>query len=163
MACECGLGPSTDECCGRFLSGEAHPETAEALMRSRYTAYTKQNIDYVFGTHDPQTASNQDKTYAEKWARDAKWDGLEIVSTEKGGPEDTEGVVEFKAKYRIDHQPAVHHERSRFRKEDGRWYYVDGELVKAQTMKREQPKVGRNDPCPCGSGSKYKKCCGAAA
>jgi SEC-C motif-containing protein len=162
MACECGLGPSTEECCGRFLSGEAHPETAEQLMRSRYAAYARNNIDYVFETHDPKTVTSQDKTYAEKWARDAEWDGLEIVSTEKGGREDDEGVVEFKARYSMNRQPALHHERSTFRKEDGRWYYVNGEMVKTGTVRREQPKVGRNDPCLCGSGKKYKKCCGAA-
>ncbi|NDD29854.1 MAG: YchJ family protein [Proteobacteria bacterium] len=163
MACICGLKPSTEECCGRFLKGEARPETAEALMRSRYTAYVNADIDYIMGTHDPTTVHTQERSYAEKWAKEAAWDGLEIVSTEKGGLTDTEGVVEFKARYRINNQPAVHHERSSFRKDGDTWYYVDGDLVKTQTVRREHPKVGRNDPCPCGSGAKYKKCCGKAA
>jgi SEC-C motif-containing protein len=49
---------------------------------------------------------------------------------------------------------------SRFLKQDGEWYFVDGQLVAPKTEKRNQPKVGRNDPCPCGSAKKYKKCCG---
>src|SRR5205814_1717893 len=98
MPCECGLGPSTEECCGRFLSDEAKPETAEALMRSRYTAYARQDIDYVIRTHDPKTVKDTDKSYAAKWAKDATWDDLEIVETDQGGPEDEEGVVEFKAR-----------------------------------------------------------------
>jgi SEC-C motif domain protein len=163
MACNCGLGPSLDECCGRFLKGDAKPETAEALMRSRYTAYALEDIDYIFNTHDPTTVHTQDRTYAAKWAKDASWDGLEIVATEKGGVADTEGVVEFKARYRIGNQPALHHERSTFRKDGDQWYYIDGEMVKPKTMVREQPKVGRNDPCLCGSGNKYKKCCGKAS
>lgn len=162
MACECGLGPSTEECCGRFLSGETKPETAEQLMRSRYSAYVRQNIDYIMSTHDPETAETQERSNVAKWARDARWDGLEIVETEAGSAEDETGVVEFKARYRIDNYPVVHHERSNFRKIDGAWHYVDGEMIKVKTVVREQPKIGRNDPCPCGSEKKYKKCCGAA-
>lgn len=160
MACICGLEPSTDECCGRFLKGEGRPETAEALMRSRYVAYVNEDIDYIMNSHDPKTVHTQERSYAAKWANEATWDGLEIVATENGGLTDVEGVVEFKARYRIDNQPAIHHERSIFRKDGDIWYYVDGELVKPQTVRREQPKVGRNDPCSCGSGVKYKKCCG---
>lgn len=160
MPCECGLGPTTETCCGRFLSGEAKPETAEMLMRSRYTAYAHQDIDYVMKTHDPDTLKKEGRAYAAKWARDATFEGLEIVATENGGVDDTEGMVEFKARYRIDNQAAVHHERSKFRKDGDQWYYVDGDLVKTKTVKREQPKVGRNESCPCGSGAKYKKCCG---
>nr|MDJ0811505.1 SEC-C metal-binding domain-containing protein [Desulfobacterales bacterium] len=54
-----------------------------------------------------------------------------------------------------------HHEIAQFRREDGDWCFYDGEAPKPQTVKRETPKVGRNAPCPCGSGRKYKKCCSA--
>ena len=53
-----------------------------------------------------------------------------------------------------------HHERAEFSRIDGRWFYIDGEMIKAKPVVREAPKVGRNEPCPCGSGKKYKKCCG---
>lgn len=162
MSCECGLGPTTEGCCGRFLSGEGKPQTAEELMRSRYTAYVRSDVDYIMKTHDPSTVHTQDRNSVAKWARESSWDGLEIVACENGTATDTEGVVEFRARYHIGNQAAVHHERSTFRKDDDQWYYVDGELIKAKTVVREQPKIGRNEPCPCGSGTKYKKCCGAA-
>jgi SEC-C motif-containing protein len=86
--------------------------------------------------------------------------GLEICSTEQGGVDDNDGLVEFIASYRENGVVRSHHEISRFKREAGRWYYVDGDAPKVETYVKEQPKVGRNDPCPCGSGKKYKKCCG---
>ena len=83
-----------------------------------------------------------------------------MVSTEAGCEEDQQGVVEFIATFKEKGVTRRHHEKSRFEKQDGRWYFVDGELVLAKTQVNEGPKVGRNDPCPCGSGKKYKKCCG---
>jgi len=160
VTCECGLGPSVEECCGRFIEGAARPETAEALMRSRYTAYAIQNIDYLAATHDPDTVGNMDREDTEKWAREANWQGLEIVDTVAGGPEDEEGVVEFIARYETGGKTIAHHERSTFRRIDGQWFYVDGDMVKPKPVRRDTPKVGRNEPCPCGSGKKYKKCCG---
>ncbi len=129
-------------------------------MRSRYTAYAIQNIDYLAATHDPETIENMDREDTEKWAQEAEWEGLEIIETEAGGPEDDEGVVEFVARYSSQGQSVAHHERSTFRRIDGKWFYVDGEMVKPKPVRRETPKVGRNEPCPCGSGKKYKKCCG---
>ena len=93
-------------------------------------------------------------------AEQSTWLGLEIVDTEAGGMDDENGVVEFIARFTEKGQPKQHHERSRFSKHAGRWYYLDGEVPKPQTQRHEGPKVGRNDPCPCGSGKKYKKCCG---
>ena len=68
--------------------------------------------------------------------------------------------MEFTATYKERGLVKPHHEISRFSRVDGQWYYVDGELVKPATEQRQRPKVGRNEPCPCGSGRKYKKCCG---
>jgi SEC-C motif-containing protein len=86
--------------------------------------------------------------------------GLKILDVKAGRPEDDEGTVEFIATYKDHDLVKPHHEISSFRKLDGNWYFVDGELVPPVTEVRSQPKVGRNDPCPCGSGKKYKKCCG---
>jgi SEC-C motif domain protein len=72
-------------------------------------------------------------------------------------------MVEFVARYRMGGAEHAHHERATFQRHDGRWYFEDGDIVKARPVVREAPKVGRNEPCPCGSGKKFKKCHGAGA
>jgi len=129
-------------------------------MRSRYTAYATEQIDYILSSHDPDTVKDVDRKSSEEWAKEADWQGLEVLATEAGGPEDDNGMVEFVARYRIGDNEYAHHERATFRRVDGEWKFVDGEMVKAKPVVRETPKVGRNEPCPCGSGKKYKKCCG---
>ncbi len=84
------------------------------------------------------------------------------VGVEKGGVADEEGVVEFIASYTMDKLKDQHRERAKFKKKDGVWLYEDGDIVPT-TIVRSGPKVGRNDPCPCGSGKKYKHCCGKSA
>ena len=129
-------------------------------MRSRYSAYVVENVDYLMETHDPSTREGLDREAAERWARESKWLGLEILATERGGEGDTDGIVEFKASYQAGPGVKVHHERSRFVRHDDRWFFLDGDNVKAKPATRGA-KVGRNDPCPCGSGKKHKRCCGA--
>lgn len=147
--------------CLPFLSGEKVPQTAVEMMASRYIAYATQNIDYLLETHDPKTRAQADRRATEDWARRATWRSLEIVSSEEGGPEDDKGQVEFIARYAMDGVEHTHHERSLFRRLEGRWFFIDGEKVSAPPVRRAGAKVGRNDPCPCGSGKKYKKCCAA--
>lgn len=127
-------------------------------MRSRYTAFTRTDLDYVERTHLPETREGFDRASAERWMTDSDWLGLAILHTEAGGPEDETGVVEFEARYRMDGRIHTHRELSRFLRRDGAWYFEDGALV---PRTRTAPKAGRNDPCPCGSGKKFKKCCGA--
>ncbi len=130
-------------------------------MRSRYTAYTLADIKYIGATLAPESRSDFDAENALLWARKSEWKGLKILATEKGTENDTEGVVEFVASYGQEGEIVDHHEISTFRKDEaGQWYFVDGKSGRAKTFKREGPKVGRNDPCPCGSGKKFKKCCG---
>jgi SEC-C motif domain protein len=161
MGCYCGSEATFDECCKPYLDGTARPPTAEALMRSRYSAYVTHHIDYVLATHDPATVAEVDREAAAKWSEEAEWEGLEIVATDKGQPGDDEGMVEFIARYRADGRPLAHHERSTFRRVDDQWHYIDGTMVKPRPVVRETPKVGRNEPCPCGSGKKFKRCHGA--
>jgi SEC-C motif-containing protein len=149
--------------CLPFIRGEKKPRTALETMASRYVAYTRVEVDYLLATHDPKTRAQADRRATEEWARRADWQSLEIVSTEAGGPEDERGVVEFVARYNLDGQPQVHRERSEFRRIDGEWYFIDGKKLAAAPIRRTEAKVGRNDPCTCGSGKKYKKCCGATA
>jgi SEC-C motif-containing protein len=159
MACPCGSSRDYAVCCEPFIEGKEKAPTAEALMRSRYAAYVHARIDYITQTHDPSTRANHDEEAARAWAEDAEWMGLEIVSTEAGGPDDARGEVEFIARYRNDEGEQEHHERSEFRKQNGAWYFTRGDVIGLQPVRRESPKVGRNDPCPCGSGKKHKKCC----
>jgi SEC-C motif-containing protein len=132
-------------------------------MRARYAAYALGEVDYVLSTHAPESREGVDRSATEAWSKNAEWRGLEIVATEAGGAKDEAGVVEFIARYAAGGKELSHHERSRFRKVDGAWAYVEGDMVKAKPVKREEPKVGRNDPCPCGSDKKYKKCHGVSA
>jgi SEC-C motif-containing protein len=133
-------------------------ETAEALMRSRYTAYVRGAIDYLIDTHDASTRGEVDRAGITSWSRQTEWLGLEVLDTVRGGASDGEGIVEFIARGRSGGQPFEHRERSHFRRRDGRWFYVDGKQIREPT--RVTTQVGRNDPCPCGSGMKYKRCHG---
>ena len=128
-------------------------------MRSRYTAYVRANIDYVTETHDPSTREQHDAEQARAWAEGSEWLGLEIVTTDAGGASDDSGKVEFIARFKNDDGEQEHHESSTFTKRDDVWYFTTGEVLGPQQVRRDHPKVGRNDPCPCGSGKKYKKCC----
>ena len=129
-------------------------------MRSRYSAYAVGAVDYLGETLHPEHRSDWDRDATARWAEQSTWLGLEVVDTQAGGSDDQQGVVEFIARFVEKGQPKQHRERSRFEKHQGRWFYVEGEVPRPQTQRHETPKVGRNDPCPCGSGKKYKKCCG---
>lgn len=156
--CPCGSGRAYDECCGPIHAGTVQPATAEALMRARYSAFVVKNIDFLEGTLLPETRADFNREETEQWAGNSEWQGLVIRGTEAGGADDDTGSVEFVASFSYDGKDYRHHETSRFQKLDGRWYYVDGILGQRP---RTVDKVGRNDPCPCGSGKKYKKCHGA--
>tara|TARA_R110002110_G_scaffold7200_13_gene36550 strand:- start:2004 stop:2477 length:474 start_codon:yes stop_codon:yes gene_type:complete len=151
--CRCGSGARLDACCGPYLAGLPAP-TAEALMRSRYTAFSLGDGAYIART---SAAEHRDGTAPA--LPDVAWVGLRINSTSGGGPADETGTVDFTARFRDGGETRVHRENSRFRREDGLWVYVDGEIAPAAAP---QPvgKTGRNDPCPCGSGKKFKRCCG---
>ena len=127
-------------------------------MRSRYVAYTAGNDAYLRLTWDPQTcpkAINASEPGVE-------WTGLKIIATTGGGEADSTGTVEFVAGVSQHGQSGHLHERSDFKRDaDGRWIYVDGDTPKGKPVRVQ--KVGRNEPCPCGSGKKYKKCCGSGA
>lgn len=161
--CPCGSKKTFEECCGPYLIGDATPPTAEALMRSRYTAYAMGSIDYLYKSSCRKIQKNFDADGCKRWSQSAKWTGMEILHNEGGGENDSNGTVEFIANYSINDKPVKHHETAIFEKIDGVWKFIDGEIAKQAPIRREEPKVGRNDPCPCGSGKKYKKCCGAEA
>lgn len=160
-SCPCGSGAELEACCGPIIDGAPAP-TAEALMRSRYSAFSLGRIEHLDRTHAPEIRDDFDHAEAERSAQEVTWKGLQINRAEefKGDDGEETGVVEFTARFERHGEEFIHRERSQFRKIDGRWMYLDGE-VNFKQPPRQVVKVGRNDPCTCGSGKKFKKCCGA--
>jgi SEC-C motif-containing protein len=161
-ACPCGSGRQYSDCCGAYISGRTKAPTAEALMRSRYSAYVEHEIDYILNTCVRRGKDDIDYKSTRDWSEQSQWLGLKIISAEKGGVNDTEGTVEFEALYMRDGLKDVHHEKAKFKRENNtvgaQWLYDEGHITPF-TVVRSAPKTGRNDPCPCGSGKKYKHCC----
>lgn len=154
--CYCGKLVSYESCCGGIHKGLKLAETAEELMRSRYSAFVTANIDYILNTYAPETRPVEEKDEILSWAKSVEWIKLEVLTTEKGMQNDNDGFVEFKAYYRENGIEQVLHENSFFRKENNNWMYVSGEYPKPK-HKKKLP--GRNEACFCGSGKKFKKCC----
>lgn len=119
--CYCGSGLEFANCCKRYISGESNAPSAEALMRSRYSAYAVHDANYLWETTAPKARKNHSKSALLQWAKANHWVKLEIINA-------PENKVEFKAYY-LDNklQAHVHHEKSTFINERGRWYYLDGE------------------------------------
>lgn len=150
QACPCG-GGAFGQCCGRYLDGQAWPASPEALMRARFTAYVLGREDYLAESWHSRT-----RPVDLGLNTGAQWRRLHVLDAPAVQGET--GEVEFIAYCKINGRNHGLHERSRFAIEDGRWRYVDGETPK--TTQRWAARVGRNDPCPCNSGKKYKHCCG---
>jgi SEC-C motif-containing protein len=157
--CPCGSGAAYDECCGPIISGEGQAETAEALMRARYSAYVKEEVDFLLNSLHPDGAGGVDRESTKAWAQNAEWHGLEVLDKAAGGPKDETGEVEFVAKYTMQDEPQRHHERGMFKRHNGQWRYLDGNEIHPSPVVGPRVRIGRNDTCLCGSGSKFKKCC----
>ncbi|MEI5585500.1 MULTISPECIES: YchJ family protein [unclassified Agromyces] len=117
--CPCRSGAPFGDCCRPYLAGESLAPTAVQLMRSRYTAFAVRDAAYLLATWHPST---RPRTLEPDPA--IRWRSLEIVRTERGGPLDREGVVEFVARYDVDGERGAQREVSRFVRDD-RWRYVD--------------------------------------
>ena len=157
-SCPCGSGSPYAECCEPVITGARPAETAEQLMRARYSAYVEAKTDFLFESTHPDHRRGYDHEGTKVWAESAKWEGLEIIAGRNGGKDDAVGEVEFVARYREKGIQRKHHESARFEKEKGAWFFTEGATVRPQPI--VSGKIGRNEPCPCGSGAKYKKCCG---
>lgn len=123
--CPCKSRLPYGECCAPFHYGKALPQTAEALMRSRYSAYFFGRIDYLVDTTHPDKKSPQTRADIAALADEARWKFLTILSTSKGQAGDKTGKVEFVAQYYRGGVLLEHHEKSRFRRSRGLWKYVD--------------------------------------
>ncbi len=135
MQCPCCSDKPFADCCEPVIQGKRKAATASELMRSRYSAYATGAIDWVVESQIPEGREYTDRKATEEWSRRSEWKGLEVLEI-------------------------THHEVASFRNVDGTWYFVDGVEVKPRPFKRVERKVGLNEPCPCGSGKKFKKCCG---
>lgn len=147
-ACPCQSGLTYAECCQPFHLGKI-TETAEQLMRSRYTAYTQVNIPYIVATTVPSQQALLDQAAMQEWGETTQWAGLEILAHEPKLSK-IHSAVEFKAFFDTEEGKQAHHERSIFVKINERWYFVDPTV----------PLPTNKQPCVCGSGKKFKACCG---
>lgn len=149
--CPCGSGNLLDGCCGRYHAGQPAP-SAEALMRSRYSAYVLGLVDYLLDTTLPVQKSSLDRASISQWSAQSTWLGLEVESAELLGGKPEHAFVTFTARWHDATGEHSHRERSAFVQHQGCWYFIDPTVPL---------KAGRNDPCPCGSEQKFKKCCSA--
>ena len=124
--CPCCSELAYTDCCEPILSGRKDASTAQQLMRSRYTAFTQANVDYLLRSHAVKTRPVKDRKNIERWAKSVIWMGLSILQTEAGEATDETGYVEFKATFLENAQPEQIHERSLFNRENGKWVYVSG-------------------------------------
>jgi len=136
--CPCGSGKMYTACCEPVIGG-ATASSAEALMRSRYSAYVLGHWHYLHTSWHPDTRPSKVSPTSTDWL------GLSIIHS-------TEDTVEFIAGFREDGNIMALHETSHFAQKDGHWRYLDG--------KCNVSAAGRNSSCPCGSGLKTKRCCG---
>lgn len=139
---------------------ESWPKTPKELLEKRYQAFASGDVDFVLQTHHPETRDAIEEKAVEAWSKGSQWKGLEVSEVKEEGDKT---FIHFTVRYERKFETVNHTEWAEFRKEDGKWYYYDSEFPSPETIRRSDEKVGRNDPCPCGSGKKFKKCHGVAA
>jgi SEC-C motif-containing protein len=159
-ACPCGSNQAFALCCAPYLEGRCLAPTAEALMRSRYTAYTLMNLHYLRKTDGSESRGAFSDPRALSESAQMTWLGLTVVRVIGGGETDRTGEVVYIARYRDKGGEKQLTEHAVFRKTDHAWYYAGPLKTSPSPADTVVAKVGRNAPCPCGSGEKYKRCCG---
>lgn len=125
--CPCNPRNYFSECCDLYISGKQLPKTPEALMRSRYSAYTKGNIFYIQKTMCGPALLGFNADEAQQWANESQWLGLEVINSAHESV--TKGHVEFIALYRLNQKDCKIHERSEFHYINDRWYYMNGKMI----------------------------------
>lgn len=123
--CPCSDKPYV-ECCSSYLLGKKIPTTCEQLMRSRYTAFALKDVPYIEKTMIGPAKEDFDEEALKERLKDQEFVDLEIVETIERG---NKGTVEFKAFFRIGSDGYYLHEKSEFVKQDGKWYYFDGDIL----------------------------------
>lgn len=167
--CPCGSQQAYSTCCEPIHQQPTQVHQPEQLMRARYSAHVLGLVDFVINTYHPSCNAEAQRD-AIRDSVDSDWQKLVVLSHEAGSHSD-EGYVTFSAYFVDGGDEYCMTERSRFIRENGQWYYIDGEFpaepepqTASSTPLQQQAvstiKIGRNDPCLCGSGKKFKKCCG---
>jgi SEC-C motif domain protein len=159
QTCPCSSGLLFANCCEPIIKGERESETAEQLMRARYSAFATGAIEFIVATTHSSTRLEVDIPEIREWSESSTWQGLQIIDIRQVDAGQT--FLSFEARFTQRGKQQQHREMSQFEREDGKWRFVTGEQLKNPTVRYETPRTGRNEPCPCGSGKKYKKCCGA--
>ena len=157
--CPCFSGRAYADCCEPVVTGARPAATAEELMRGRYSAYATGTIDFIISSTYPDRRSECDEKSIRAWSENSEWTGFEVLSATAGRADDSEGTVEFIARFTEERMKKTLHETGSFKKSGGRWYYVDGTVHPPKPFVRGEEKINRNALCGCGSGKKYKKCC----
>ena len=158
-SCPCGSGKTFGDCCEAVHTGRRQPATAEELMRARFTAHVAHNFRFLHDSHRPTAG----KPYVEEEGVPAMhWTKLVVHSHEIGRDAD-QAFVDFSAYGTEEGVEKVLHEKAEFLRIGGAWLYHREARLGPAPFKSTAPKVGRNDPCPCGSGKKFKHCCLAKA
>ena len=148
--CPCG-SPDYAVCCQLLHLGQVYAQSAEQLMRSRYSAFAKQEIDYIVKTTALLQQPHLDVPAILDWSKSNQWLKLEVVqANEKLAKKHAQ--VEFKAHYHDGQDSHIHHEISHFVQHEEQWYFLDPTTEQKPTMKQA---------CICGSGKKFKQCCAA--
>jgi SEC-C motif domain protein len=155
--CPCGSGASFVQCCGPIIAGSKESSSAEELMRARYTAYTTGAVDFIIASNHPRTRHEANRESIRKWSETSTWRGLQILEAKP--PSGDKANVLFEVRYSQGGQDILHREMSLFERTNGKWFFVSGKILNNPTVRHETPRPGRNEPCPCGSGKKFKKCC----
>ena len=148
LACPCGQG-DYQHCCQPLHIGQANAESASQLMRSRYSAFALQQIDYIVQTTALGQQASLDVGAIADWSKSNQWLKLEVLNSNEK-LDKNHAQVEFKAHYHDGKQTQIHHEISHFVQHQARWYFLDPTTGQQPTMKQ---------PCICGSGKKFKQCC----
>lgn len=156
--CPCGSGAPFAGCCEPIIKGTRESETAEQLMRARYSSFVTGAIDFIVASTHSRTRKEIDLSFIREWSETSTWHGLEILESKQVN--DDKALVSFEARFTQHGEEQRHREKSVFEREDGEWRFVTGDELKNPTVRYETRPPGRNDPCPCGSGKKYKKCHG---
>lgn len=128
MTCPCGSNKPFSFCCEPAIEGHKPSKTAEALMRSRYTAFALGAVDYIINTTAEENRNPEDAEIIAEQVQATTWVGLRILDSVAGTASDSTGIVEFSARFEAGDQSGELHERSNFRKENDHWYYIDGEI-----------------------------------
>jgi SEC-C motif-containing protein len=154
--CPCGKAQNGtflkyEECCQPLHLGKAHAQSAEQLMRSRYSAYYHGLGQYIYDTHHADYRGDSSVEDFTQGAKSTRWCALEVINSSQS---DAQGTVEFKASFIDKDKLHTLHEISSFVKSNDQWFYTTGEF-----QPKFSQKINRNQPCPCGSGLKAKRCC----